>query len=186
MEEWKQIKEYPDYEISNLARVRGKTGRILKTRDKIPAVEIYTVYPKKTKHSVARLYYIAFINPMRYHSKLLYRDGNPHNITKENLLTSEDRAREIVDLYNKKTDLTIIANTYRLAVKTVKNILIARGISFETKEFTLSKHSSRGKIESQTIRGEFTIPYGDNCTAKPKSFAPNAYLDRQYCYNYWG
>jgi len=167
--EWKQIPDYPDYQISDTGLVKTKHGHILKTRDKIPAVELY-IGKVKAKLKVAGLFYMTFIKPIRYRSRFLYRDGNAHSISRENLFSIEDRNNEIHELYNQKVSFTEIANKYKLSVKTVQNILQRRGVSLEIKEFSLPKHSSKGKMELQTVIGEFTIPYADNCTVRPNSY----------------
>lgn len=183
MEEWKQIPGYPSYYISNLGRVKNKTGLFLKIRGRTPVVDFNQDGDRNTI-GVARLLYTTFLKPIKAHSHIIYRDGDSSNLSINNLLSSEDRAKEIIEMYKNGTNFTTIANSFKISVKTVTNILNRCGISTEVKNFSLPKHSHKGKMEIQVVKGEYRIPYADNCTVKPKHFDANAYLLRQFNYNY--
>lgn len=184
MEEWKQIPEFPDNKISNLARIKNKHGKIRKSRGKIPIIDFWAGKKRATLH-VAKLYYRVFIGEIGDNEHLVYLDGNPLNITKENLMTQKQRRLDIIEMYKNKQSLISIANKYKLSVKTIQSVLWNATLSLaKEKPFTLPNHNSKGKIELATIPAEYHIPYADNCTVRPKIFNHEQYLIKQSPYNY--
>ena len=185
MEEWRQIKEYPDYYISNLARVRNKNGRLLRLHGKPPMVDLRI---NKIMHrcSVAKIFYITFMGGGFDKSEhFIYLDGDSRNITIENIISTKQRKLNIIEMYRHQEKLAVIADKYKIGIKLIKNILCEVGITVKKeKEFNLPKHHAKGKMETSVIPAEFHIPYADNCTVRPKVFDANAYLLRQFNYNY--
>ena len=95
-EEWRTIKEFPLFEVSNLGRVRRiKTGRLLKARmDKGKGAGSYIVRicleNKQYYRSVAKLVAEAFIGEMpNPNSIVMYKDHDRSNFNIENLYWAE-------------------------------------------------------------------------------------------------
>ena len=95
-EEWRTIKEFPLFEVSNLGRVRRiKTGRLLKIRmDKGKGAGSYIVRicleNKQYYRSVAKLVAEAFIEEMpNPNSIVMYKDHDRSNLNIENLYWAE-------------------------------------------------------------------------------------------------
>lgn len=87
-EEWKEIKDYENYEISNLGRVRNKkTGRILKpgkTRKGYLRVGLWKNGIKKLI-SVHRLAALAFLSNPNNYPEINHKDEDKTNNTVDNL-----------------------------------------------------------------------------------------------------
>ncbi|MGV8130508.1 MAG: hypothetical protein ACP5N7_00220 [Candidatus Pacearchaeota archaeon] len=186
MEEWRRIKEYPTFFVSSEARIKTLYGKILKQRNPVPLVDLWFSATSKKAISVARAFYKAFVDEnLSDRNSLIYLDNNPKNITKENLTTTSLRMKDIISMYEAKEPYQNIANKYHLSVRRIKNILWEAGVSIQKEEaFHLPKHHAKGKMETSVIPAEFHIPYADNCTVRPKVFDANAYLLRQFNYNY--
>lgn len=177
---WKQIKDFPQYQISNLGRVKGIKGKI-----KIPHKERFVKLESKngaTTKSIANLVYSAFIAPIGKRMQVYHKDGNPLNCSSDNLYSLADRDRQMVSQYNKTKDLTSLKNTYKLSSRTIRNALERQLIGIVKKEMVLPKHSVNGKMEYQNYSGENKIPFADNCTVRPKDHNHEAYLIRQFTY----
>lgn len=89
MEEWRNIKDYENYEVSNLGRVRNKNGKILKQqlRHGYYDVGLYNKYhqnqPKLLK--VHRLVAQAFIPNLNNYPCINHKDENKLNNNIDNL-----------------------------------------------------------------------------------------------------
>ena len=95
-EEWRTVKEFPLFEVSNLGRVRRiKTGRLLKVRMyKSKGAGSYIVRicveNKQYYRSVAKLVAEAFIREMpNPNSIVMYKDHDRSNLNAENLYWAE-------------------------------------------------------------------------------------------------
>lgn len=89
MEEWRDIKDYENYEVSNLGRVRNKNGKILKQqlRHGYYDVGLYNEHhqnqPKLLK--VHRLVAQAFIPNLNNYPCINHKDENKLNNNIDNL-----------------------------------------------------------------------------------------------------
>ena len=102
MEVWKEVKDYPSYEVSNYGRVRNvKTGLIRKAYKSNNGYACITLHGKFTK-TVHRLVANAFIpnpDPDKY-SLVLHNDSNKMNPRADNLRWG-NHSENIIDAYNK-------------------------------------------------------------------------------------
>jgi len=100
MEEWKEITDYPNYEISTLGNVRNKKGKLLALH-----ITREHYYIKLYKDSKGKMFYIhrllaeAFIpNPNNY-PLIDHIDRNPLNNSLDNLRW----ANKAINSYNRKS-----------------------------------------------------------------------------------
>ena len=113
IEEFKEIEEFPKYEVSNLGRVRNKnTGKILKTR-KSNSGYLYVSFWKDHNRFVHRLVAKAFIS-------------NPNNYPEVNHI-NEDKEDNCIDnlewcdhKYNSNYSLAKRVNQYTLDGKLIE------------------------------------------------------------------
>ena len=104
-EEWRTIKEFPSFGISNWGRVRRiKTGRLLKVRmDKGKGAGSYIVRicveGKQYYRSVAKLVAEAFIGEMpNPNSIVMYKDHDRSNLNVDNIYIGPSTARLLIRL----------------------------------------------------------------------------------------
>ena len=88
MERWKQIEEYPLYEVSSRGRIRNiKTGRILHTYEDKYGYQIVTL-TKNGKQKTIRVHTLvaaAFCEKHYDDTEVAYRDGDRKNLDADNL-----------------------------------------------------------------------------------------------------
>lgn len=88
MEEWRQVEDFPRYDVSNEGRVRNnKTGRIMKNQVKSNGYAVLTLRIDKTPHTQAvhQLVANAFIENERNGCDVNHKDGNKLNNRVDNL-----------------------------------------------------------------------------------------------------
>ena len=96
---WLPIPDYPDYDVSNLGRVRSRrsgTECILKpSKQKYHTVQLYSTDGKKY-YSVHRLVLLAFVGERPDGSVIRHRDGNTSNNALTNLTygTAHDNSKD--------------------------------------------------------------------------------------------
>lgn len=159
MEEiWKQIEGYP-YIISNKGRVRN----VAMNRALIPYMDKdrlkVTFYKNCQRYSrnLASLVYHYFIHPIGTKAKIGFKDGDVKNCSADNLILSE---------------------------RVFKQRMIKRkGQSKKTPVLNSKKREGLKELPFAIETSNY-IPYADNCTVRAKGFNPDAYLLRQFTYNY--
>ena len=85
MEIWKDIEAYPEYQVSDLGRVRTVEGEVLKTYIREPYNCVYLRKPYKRIENIHRLVALAFIPNPENKRTVNHIDGNTHNNSIENL-----------------------------------------------------------------------------------------------------
>lgn len=87
MEEWRKIKGYDRYEVSNYGRVRNKEKLIMKQHYKKRGDAVITLSKngKKKTFRVARLVAKAFLEEDKTRNEVNHIDGNPRNNHVSNL-----------------------------------------------------------------------------------------------------
>lgn len=179
-EEWKELREFKGYFISNLGRIKGINGKI-----RIPYKGRFIKFEnQKTSKSIANLVYDTFVKPLANRTSVYHLDGNQLNFRPENLISTADRDKMIADEFKENRNINAICKKYNLSTRTARNILERQLVPYSQRPVILPKHSAKGKMEYQNYSGENKIPYADNCTVRPKSYDSNAYLIRQFTYNY--
>lgn len=121
VEEWRTIRNYPRYEVSNLGKVRNiVTGRILvNCREKRGYLTV-SLYPGKKTHMVHLLVAQSFLGPCPKGQECRHDDGNPGNPSLSNLLygtRAENRA-----------------DSYRHGTRNAQKDLLARRKTRDTKD----------------------------------------------------
>lgn len=86
-EQWKQIKDYPKYEVSNYGNIRNKkSGRILKQNKNNVGYSIISLSNKKCKtFTVHRLVAEAFLTKIEGKNEINHLDENKQNNRVDNL-----------------------------------------------------------------------------------------------------
>jgi|TARA_R110001606_G_scaffold282123_1_gene430750 hypothetical protein len=112
MEIWKKIKDYPDYEVSNLGNVKSlkfNKERILKASKDSDGYLLVTLCKKGTQKSftVHQLVAMAFLNHIKNGSNGLVVDHinnvrTDNNITNIQLLTQRENASKRIKKYSSK------------------------------------------------------------------------------------
>lgn len=84
--EWRQIKEFPDYEVSDGGRVRRRaTGRVLRSQSYGGTWCVSLNHPYHTVKSLPRLVWEAFVGSVGKGHKLVHKNGVAHDCRLENL-----------------------------------------------------------------------------------------------------
>ena len=113
MEEWKKIKGFEKYSVSNMGNVRNdKTGRILKPHISTSGYHQIMMGRKTVPQYVHRLVAIAFINNPENKCEVDHIDGNKINNTLNNLrwvTKSENRMSYGYDQCNLHRQKPVIA-----------------------------------------------------------------------------
>lgn len=109
MEEWKTITNFPNYQVSNLGRVRRITGRVLKNRFNKFGYDRVRLYNKTSSknHLVHRLVALEFILNRNNYPIVGHIDNNPANNKCENLewCTQKQNLQHAVKTGGKKVGL---------------------------------------------------------------------------------
>lgn len=111
MEEWKKIKDFPIYEVSNFGRIRNtERNIILTTKDK--KVTLY-YEGKQACKNIPNLVYVNFIEDKPV-SRFFFKDNNPNNFRWDNLYTTKERNAELLKDYIDGMSLNKMREKYKV------------------------------------------------------------------------
>lgn len=144
-EEWREVKDYPNYEVSNLGRVRNKSGRVLASniRNGYYGIGIFQDGIRKY-YAIHQIVFKSFFG--EYNNKLVINhiDGNPLNnfinnlelisqannikhytLCKKNLL-NKDKVLKILELYEQGVSIKTLAGKFLVHKNTISSVLNGR------------------------------------------------------------
>lgn len=97
MEEWKQVKGFPNFEVSDLGNVRNiKKNKLVPISD--GRISLYEPKQRVRCWCVTSLVYSHFVED-KYVVKFYFKDGNKENRSVDNLYTAKERDEKLLKDY---------------------------------------------------------------------------------------
>lgn len=199
MEEiWKEVNGMPQYQISNCGRIKNQYGTILTGTDANNKITLYHK-GKVIRVLATTLVYRHFVED-RPIKRFFYKDGNNNNICADNLWSTEERNQALLEDYKKGMsayDLQTkynVKHLYSLGIKLggrpkkFKKPKVKKEKVEPTDPVILRLREKYRKLDADKRDSGIAVNQRVNdfdvSSTMPKEFIPNAYLLRQFSYNY--
>ena len=168
---WKEVKDYPNYKVSNLGKIQNKKGdlMIINKHNKNHSRIILMKNNKQKAFSLGRLVYTTFAMPVGEKNVIFFKDGNPHNCNLMNMMLFENQSK---------------LNSYLLESGITSNPFLKRSViekSMESKKRiygrkAMNKYTS---LEVEQYSGDELIATYKNVTdASSKTGIPGSSISR--------